>query len=55
MSDIPKSEQYLKEVWAALMRGDLAERTRLCDLSEQAYDEEQRLFALHATDPLSKN
>ncbi len=49
------AEEYLKMAWDALLRGDLAERDRLCDLSLRTFDEEERLRALHQSDSLTKN
>lgn len=48
-------EAYLKQAFAALLRGDTKERDRLCDLATKAHDEQERLLKLNPTDPVSKN
>ena len=49
----PKTErEAMKMAWHALMRGDLAERDRLCDLARKLFDEEERLLEILGNDPL---
>lgn len=45
---------YLKQAFAALLRGDTAERDRLCDLARKEIDEQERIITLKPTDTLTK-
>lgn len=48
-------EEYLRQAFAALLRGDTAERDRLCELALQAYAARDRLLKLDQSDPVTKN
>lgn len=48
---IKQPEEYLKEAWIAVERGDLAERDRLCALSIKVQGEQERILTMRKNDP----
>lgn len=51
MSD-PTSQELLRAAQEALMRGDIAERDRLCALAKQAMDRERKVASERGAEPL---
>lgn len=48
------AEEALRAAFAALLRGDTAERDRLCDLAKDLHEQEERIRQLRPSDNVRK-